>query len=165
VEYWIVGRSVRGGYEAELRQRAQRSPVTVSFFGSIDNDDLELIYGRADIFAMTSISHGQSVEGFGIAYLEASSFGLPIVGHAIGGVPEAVRHGETGLLVPPGDTHALTEALRQLVTDRNLRERLGANGAIWARDHSWRDSAHTLLDGIVPMPQRHPDPVGILQPA
>jgi glycosyltransferase involved in cell wall biosynthesis len=165
VEYWIVGRSVRGNYEAELRQRARRSPVTVHFFGNVDNEDLKLIYGRADIFAMTSVNHGMSVEGFGIAYLEASSFGLPVVGHAIGGVPEAVRDGETGLLVQPGDPRALTEALRQLVLDRELRERLGANGVIWAGQHSWRDSARALLDGIVPLPARHPDRNSALQPA
>lgn len=158
VEYWIVGRSVRGGYEAELRKRAARCKVTTAFFGNIDNEDLELIYGRADVFAMTSINHGRSVEGFGLAYLEASSFGLPVVGHAIGGVPEAVRHGETGLLVPPGDTPALTAALTELITDRALRERLGQNGTTWARNHSWRDSAHLLLDGLVSMPQRRPRP-------
>jgi phosphatidyl-myo-inositol dimannoside synthase len=165
VEYWIVGRSVRNGYEGELRQRAQRSPALVNFFGSADNDDLELIYSRADIFAMTSVSHGHSVEGFGIAYLEASSFGLPVVGHAIGGVPEAVRHNETGLLVPPGDTRALANVLHRLVLDHDLRARLGSSGRAWARRHTWRDSAHTLLDGLVPLPRRQSaEPAAELRP-
>lgn len=165
VEYWIVGRSVRSGYEAQLRRRARNCQVPVSFFGNIDHNELELIYDRADIFAMTSVPHGRSVEGFGLVYLEASAFGLPVVGHAIGGVPEAVRHGETGLLVPPGDTPALTAALQQLTLDRALRERLGAGGQAWARSHSWRDSARTLLTGLVPLEQSSPQPHPILQPA
>jgi len=165
VEYWIVGRSVRGGYEAELRRRARTSQVPVSFFGNIDHDDLELIYGRADIFAMTSVNHGRSVEGFGLAYLEASAFGLPVVGHAIGGVPEAVRHGKTGLLVPPGDTPALAAALQELIVDRALRERLGTEGERWARSHSWRDSARLLLDGLAPLPASEPRVQPVLQPA
>jgi glycosyltransferase involved in cell wall biosynthesis len=165
VEYWIVGRSVRGGYEAELRRRAQHGRVATHFFGSIDHDDLSSLYGRADIFAMTSVDCGRSVEGFGLAYLEASAFGLPVVGHAIGGVPEAVRHNETGLLVPPGDTVALAAALQQLVLDRDLRERLGANGTAWARRHSWHDSAQVLLDGIAALPQRSVAPQAALQPA
>lgn len=165
VEYWIVGRSMRGGYEAELRQHARQCPVPVTFFGNIDNDDLELIYGRADIFAMTSLTAGKSLEGFGIAYLEASSFGLPVIGHKIGGVAEAVRHGETGLLVSPDDTAGLTAAIEKLVLDRDLRAQLGANGRIWARSHTWRDSAQTLIDGIGAAPRRSGPARGVLQPA
>lgn len=152
VEYWIVGRGVRGDYEARLRQRARRCRVPVSFFGSLDDDELEIVYGRADLFAMTSVPHGTSVEGFGLAYLEASSFGLPVVGHAVGGVAEAVRDGETGLLVRPGDTAALAAALQRLVEDQHLRQRLGANGRAWARRHSWRDAAQVLLDGLAELP-------------
>ena len=50
---------------------------------------------------MTSIDHRHSVEGFGLVYLEAAAHGLPVVAHAVGGVPEAVVDGVTGLLVPP----------------------------------------------------------------
>lgn len=165
VEYWIVGRSIRGGYEALLRRRARDCKVPVNFFGNIDHNELELIYDRADVFAMTSVQHGRSVEGFGLVYLEASAFGLPIVGHAIGGVAEAVRHGETGLLVAPGDTAALTGALQRLILDRALRERLGAAGQTWARGHSWQDCARNLLEGLVPLEQRQPRTQPTLQPA
>ena len=148
VEYWIIGRSVRGNYEARLRRRAADSRVPVSFHGNIDHDDLELIYRRSDIFALTSVNHGHSVEGFGLAYLEASAFGLPIVGHDVGGVSEAVLHGHTGLLVPPDDRPALAAALEKLIASETLRRQLGENGARWARQHSWQDSARTLIDGL-----------------
>jgi len=148
VEYWIIGRSVRGNYEARLRRRAADSRVPVSFHGNIDHDDLELIYRRSDIFALTSVDHGHSVEGFGLAYLEASAFGLPIVGHDVGGVSEAVLHGRTGLLVPPDDRLALAAALEKLIGSESLRRQLGDNGARWARQHTWQDSARTLVDGL-----------------
>jgi len=148
VEYWVIGRSVRGNYEARLRRRAADSRVPVIFNGNIDHDDLELIYRRSDIFALTSVNHGHSVEGFGLAYLEASAFGLPIVGHDVGGVSEAVLHGQTGLLVPPDDGPALAAALERLITDARLRRQLGENGARWARQHTWQDSARTLVDSL-----------------
>jgi phosphatidylinositol alpha-1,6-mannosyltransferase len=148
VEYWVIGRSVRGNYEARLRRRAADSRVPVIFHGNIDHDDLELIYRRSDIFALTSVAHGHSVEGFGLAYLEASAFGLPIVGHDIGGVSEAVLDGKTGLLVAPEDRTALAAALAKLILDPALRRQLGENGSRWARQHTWHDSARTLVDGL-----------------
>lgn len=150
VEYWVVGRGARCDYEARMRRRAATSHVPVVFLGSIDDDDLQQIYRRADIFAMTSVNHGHSLEGFGIVYLEAATFGLPVVGHAVGGVPEAVRHEETGLLVAPGDASGLSSALGRLILDARLRERLGENGRKWALSHSWQESARALLDGFVP---------------
>lgn len=148
VEYWIIGRSVRGNYEARLRRRAADSRFPVTFHGNIDHDDLELIYRRSDIFALTSVNHGHSVEGFGLAYLEASSFGLPIVGHDVGGVSEAVLHGQTGLLVPPEDRTALAAAFEKLICSASLRRQLGENGTRWARQHTWQASARTLVDGL-----------------
>lgn len=165
VEYWIVGRSNRGNYEAYLRNRASQSRVSVCFLGNIDDDDLEIIYRRADIFAMTSVDHGDSVEGFGLAYLEASAFGLPVVGNAVGGVSDAVKHDKTGLLVPPHDCAALANAISRLIREKPLRDRLGKNGHSWARKHSWLDSAQILLDGFIPLGEKHPSKKPTLQPA
>ena len=160
VEYWIIGRSVRGNYEARLRRRAADARFPVRFQGNIDHDDLELIYRRSDIFALTSVNHRHSVEGFGLVYLEASACGLPIVGHDVGGVSEAVLHGRTGLLVPPGDSTALASALEQLIRDAALRRKFGENGARWAREHSWKDSARALIEGIARAPVT---PSGLLE--
>jgi phosphatidylinositol alpha-1,6-mannosyltransferase len=76
--------------------------LTVRFFGNIPDEELAAVYDRSDIFALTSVEHGQSVEGFGLVYLEAAAHSLPIVAHRVGGVSEAVRDGVTGLLVTPG---------------------------------------------------------------
>jgi glycosyltransferase involved in cell wall biosynthesis len=85
-----------------------------------ERDDVAEQLARADVFVLSSRS-----EGLPMAILEAMAAGLPVVATAVGGIPELVADGETGLLVPPGDADALAEALRRLVADPELRRRLG----------------------------------------
>ncbi len=146
IEYWIVGRAVRGDYAQALRQAATAADFPVRFLDDLDDRQVEDAYAQADIFAMTSIHHGLSVEGFGLVYLEAAAHGLPVVAHAIGGVGEAVVPEVTGLLVAPDEPAALTAAFARLIDDPALRRRLGEAGRTWARRHDWRDSARQLFD-------------------
>ena len=145
IEYWIVGNSSRAHYERSLRAAAAQADFTVRFFGDVPDDELDRIYDRADIFALTSVDHGDSVEGFGLVYLEASAHGLPVVGHAVGGVGEAVINGTTGLLVPPHYPAQLTAAFERLITDPALRCRLGDAGREWSRRNCWRQAADLLF--------------------
>ena len=94
---------------------------------------------------MTSMPHRFSVEGFGLVYLEAGAHNLPVVAHAIGGVPEAVLDEETGLLVSPDEPDALTAAFARLINDPDLRGRLGTAGNRRARSRTWQDNALTLF--------------------
>jgi glycosyltransferase involved in cell wall biosynthesis len=94
----------------------------------------------ADLFALTS-----AAENCPLALLEAMAAGLPVVATAVGGVPEVVRDGVDGLLVPTGDLRALRTALALLAEDEDLRRRMGAS----ARDRIL--SRYTLdhcLDGL-----------------
>lgn len=76
-----------------------------------------------EIFVLPSL-----YEGFGIAILEAMAAGRPVVATAVGGIPEVVVHGETGLLVPPGDPVALADALHELLAHPERARELGARG-------------------------------------
>lgn len=145
VEYWLVGAHSKENYDLALDQAAAGADFPVKFLGDIPDHELGQIYAQADIFAMTSMPHRHSVEGFGLVYLEAGAHSLPVIAHAIGGVPEAVIDGETGLLVAPGDGAALTAAFARLLADPALRRRLGDAGLIRARQHTWLASAQALF--------------------
>lgn len=144
IEYWIVGRGTKEGYDNKLRAEAANCRFPVRFFPDVSDQDLGAYYQESDIFALTSVEHRSSIEGFGIVYLEASMHGLPIIAHATGGVPEAVQHERTGLLTPLRDTRALTDAFARLLESPALRSRLGTAGIAWARSHSWHAVARAV---------------------
>lgn len=150
LEYWIVGAHPKENYEATLQAAAADAGFPVKFLGAVADAQLGPLYAQADLFAMTSMPHRLSVEGFGLVYLEAGAHGLPVVAHAIGGVPEAVIDGATGLLVPPDDPAALTTAFARLISDPALRQRLGAAGRAHALARTWRDTALSLFGPPAP---------------
>lgn len=107
---------------ADIRARVQAGPLA----GRIDlpghfEGEVAPVLGGFDVFAFPSLQ-----EGFPYAVLEAMRAGCAIVATSVGGVPEAIEDGVTGLLVPPSDPGALASALDRLLADRELRARLGA---------------------------------------
>ena len=141
-----MGGQSKARYETDLRTTAAACPdLPVRFFGNIPDEELSDLYDGADIFAMTSINLEHSVEGFGLVYLEAAAHGLPVVAHEVGGVPEAVIDGVTGLLVPPNRPIQLAAAFEKLIHDAALRRRLGAAGREWATRNCWKQSAAALF--------------------
>jgi glycosyltransferase involved in cell wall biosynthesis len=113
----------RGPLEADLRQEvAQRGlGAQVRFMGF--RTDLARWLGGLDVLV-----HPADMEGLGISLLQAAAAGMPIVASRAGGMPEVVRDGENGLLIPPGDVPALAVALLRLLDDGDLRRRLGEAG-------------------------------------
>jgi glycosyltransferase involved in cell wall biosynthesis len=106
-----------------LQSRAAELGVldVVSFIGQ--RDDVADILAAADTGVLSS-----DFEGMPLAILEYMAAGLPVVSTDVGGVPEVVREGETGLLVPRGDSRALAERIGRLITDPELARRMGENG-------------------------------------
>ena len=102
-----------------------------------------------DIFAMPSLT-----EGLSIALLEACATRLAIVATAVGGNPELVRDGESGLLVPPGEGPPLLQALDRLLADAPMRERLGQNACDWVRQHGSLDTLYTSFRTFYETAQR-----------
>jgi rhamnosyl/mannosyltransferase len=96
----------------------------VLFIGAVSEEDLPAYYHAADIFVLPSVYRSES---FGLAMVEAQACGLPTISTELGTATSVVNvHGETGLVVEPGSVEALATALRTLLDDRALRERLGA---------------------------------------
>ena len=111
----------------------------VSFIGRIHYADLPRYISMGDIFAMPSRSRllGLEVEGLGIVYLEASACGLPVIGGASGGAPDAVKHGITGYVVDGNDVEEIADRSIELLRDSELRATMGAAGRKWVVDE-WR---------------------------
>ena len=80
---------------------------------------------------------GAAGEGFGIVYLEAGAYGKPVVAGNVGGAVDAVRDGESGLLVDPRDEREVAAAITRLLLEPALAERLGRGGAQRARELAW----------------------------
>src|SRR5207302_6715362 len=74
-------------------------------------------------------------EPLGNATLEAMSYGLPVIGSLVGGIPEMIVNEETGLLVPPRSPDLLAQALKRLITDQETRNRLGRQGRSRCEKH------------------------------
>ncbi len=100
----------------------------VRFLGAVPDADLPALYNAADLYVGASRRHDLLAEGFGISLVEASACGLAVVGGRSGGVPDAVREGETGILVDPDEPAAVAAGINRLLADTALRQRFGAAG-------------------------------------
>ena len=111
-----------GDDRRRLQRLAEETGVhqSVHFVGHQGEEELKGYYRKADLFAMPSCQ-----EGFGIVFLEAMAFGKPVIGAASGGIPDIVIDGETGYLINYGDVDTLADRLVRLLTDPDLRQKMG----------------------------------------
>ena len=115
-----------GPMRAQLEARAAELKLDahLTLTGALAPDRVVEHYGKADVVVLSSIS-----EGVPIVLMEAMSHALPVVATEVGGVPELVDNGRTGLLVPPEDPAALAEALRRILDDPDRATEMGREGA------------------------------------
>jgi glycosyltransferase involved in cell wall biosynthesis len=123
----------RGPFEPDVRRRARELGVEASFVFAGYREDAQRIMTAFDVLAVPSV-----YDGLSIALLEAMSLGVPAVLTRVGGNPEAVSHGEQGLIVPPADPAALADGIVALLRDANLRARLGRAAKLRAADFDIR---------------------------
>lgn len=124
----IAGDGPERGRLTNLAERLGLSHQ-VLFLGQVTQEDLIPVYGEAHLFALPCVvDQNGDRDGLPNVILEAMAAGLPVVSTPISGIPEAIADGETGILVPPGDSEALAEALERLLEDPALRCRLGRAG-------------------------------------
>lgn len=126
LRYTIVG---DGPMLGQLQERVRELGLVeiVVFRENVDDDTLQQIYQASDLFVMPTLVLGAfDREGFGMVYLEAAQYGIPSIASDLPGPDEAVLHGKTGFLVKDGDIDMLSEAIHRFMTDRELRERVGA---------------------------------------
>lgn len=125
-------------YMNELEQALSVVSVNCERAGLVSDEKLALYYAAADLFCLTSeISSAGEVEGFGLVYLEAAVHGVPAMGTRVGGIPDAVIDGRTGVLIPPGDLKAIADELVSLIDDPNRLQDLGRNARQHAISENW----------------------------
>lgn len=127
LRYAIVGSGPR---QSELETLARDLGVydRVRFLTDVPDADLPHLYNRAEIYLGLSRPAELLIEGFGISLVDASACGLPVIGGRAGGIPDAVRDGETGLLVDSTDVRAVVGAVRSLLLDPGRGKALGVAG-------------------------------------
>lgn len=113
-----------GDLTEKLKQQAAKYPHIV-FTGKLSPEDLANEYRTANVFTLPAIvDHKGDTEGLGVVLIEAMELGLPIVASNVGGIPDVVVDGESGILVPEKDPEALANAFKRLASDRSLLESL-----------------------------------------
>lgn len=140
--YWIVGNYSHNPYYLSLQRFIQeRGLQDVSFMGAVSDEGLKDLFRQASLFVLTPQAEGAHFEGFGLVYLEAGAYGLPVVGTRSGGVPEAVQDGVTGYLADPEDVEGVAQAILRLLTDPDLARRMGRQNRLWAERLTWERNA------------------------
>ena len=128
VNYLVVGAGKKKKTYQKLAEELDIASA-VRFVGNVPDPDLPLLLNAASAYVGVSRrADGTRVEGFGVALAEASACGLPVIAGQSGGLAEAVRDGETGLVVDPDDAAAVAAALKRLLGDQLLARRLGQGG-------------------------------------
>ena len=151
-----------GSDERVLRDLAAEQGVgdEVHFLGPLSRPGVARRYREADLFTLPS-----SAEAFGNVFAEALASGLPIVSSRIGGIPDLVEHGANGLLITPGDIHALAGAIRYLADDPELRlEMARRNRAKAEATLQWSQVTRRYLSTYEAMQNRLPARTLVAEP-
>jgi glycosyltransferase involved in cell wall biosynthesis len=138
VRFFIVGDGLwRKLVEEKIGAEGMREYVTMTGY----REDIPNVMAALDVLVIASTR----TDGIPQAGLQAMAAGRPVVGTNVGGIPEVIRNGETGILVEPGDARALAEAVESLLDDPGRRETLGKTGTRMVRE---RHSLEAMLDAL-----------------
>ncbi len=137
-----------GGARGEVEGLFEPLGERVRFHGQVESRaGLKALYEEADLLVWPAVN-----EAYGMALLEAQMFGCPVVAGAYGGVASVVKHGETGLLTPPGDAAAFAEAVLTLLEDPERRQGLGlAARRFVAEERGLDGAALRLRNALAPL--------------
>ena len=125
-------RAIIGGGREESALRQQIGALglqnQVELLGARSHPEIIAAYHQHDLFVLASVvAPNGDRDGIPVVLMEAGAMGLPLVSTRVSGIPELVRHGQTGLLVPPGDPDALAQAIMSLAANPKMRTQLGKN--------------------------------------
>ena len=127
IEYYLLG---EGEFTPNLKTLTRELDLEnkVKFLGFCDTHTRNKFYKLSDLFVMPSSRENDSIEGFGVVFLEANYYKLPVIGSFSGGMIESIINGETGLLVKPNDLDDLIEKILFFYKNEERRKEMGETG-------------------------------------
>ncbi len=144
--YLVAG---KGPYLEEIKKYVIKLDLekNVKFLGWITEPEKSLVLQNSDLFIMTPSQVGESIEGFGMVFIDAAFHGIASVGTYSGGISDAVINNKTGLLCEEGNQDSITKNIDKLLSNRELRIELGTNGKERARsEYSWSIKVREYLN-------------------
>lgn len=137
----IVGYGPQEEYLKQLTQKLNIEKL-VNFVGRVNNPEVPLELEKFDIYVALS-----RLESFGVAIIEASAAGRPVIVSDAGGLPEVIINGKTGIMVPKEDAKAAAAAMKKLVLDKKLRVKMGDAGKQYVSSrYDWDQCVDTMID-------------------
>jgi phosphatidylinositol alpha-1,6-mannosyltransferase len=129
-----------GDEEENLKKLVQELDLSsqVMFFKDISNDLKNALIAKSNIFVMPSIIHKTSVEGFGIAYVEAAQYSVPSLGGKDGGASDAIIHDKTGLICDGNNLDEIYSSINSMIVDKKYLE-LGKNAKVCVSKFQWKN--------------------------
>ena len=144
--YLVAG---KGPYLDEIKKyvRMLNLEKNVIFLGWITEPEKSLVLQSSDIFIMTPSQVGESIEGFGMVFIDAAFHGIASIGTLSGGISDAIIDNKTGLLCKEGNQASITKNIDKLLSNKELRISLGRNGRERARsEYSWNAKISEYLN-------------------
>ena len=130
----------------KLKKELKLENVVELIFNSTEQEKIALLE-NSDVFIMPSVIYKKSVEGFGIAYIEAASYGKPSIGGISGGESDAIKNGQTGYLCDGNDLSALYDTFSKILDDDKHKE-LGLNAFEFSKNFTWKKIVKKYIDLI-----------------
>jgi len=139
LQFLIVG---EGEETPVLRMLVKKKAIEefVRFEGKKSGEELQRLMGEAEVLVLPSRS-----EAFPLTVVEALASGTPVIASEVGGVPEIIRNGREGILVPPDDPEALAKAILSLMKNNDLRAEMAENARKRAKGFIWEDIVRELI--------------------
>ena len=135
LKYISVGDGDEKNNLAILQEKLGLKKEVKFIFKSTEQEKIALLE-QSDVFVMPSVVYKKSVEGFGITYIEAASYGKPSIGGIYGGESDAIENGETGYLCDGNDLNVLYDTLLKML-ENNHYKKLGSNALEFSKNFNW----------------------------
>ena len=135
LKYVSIGDGEEGNNLLKLREYLKLENNVELIFKCTEQEKVALLE-QSDVFVMPSVVFKKSVEGFGITYIEAASYGKPSIGGIYGGEGDAIKSGQTGYLCNGNDLSAIYDTFLKILSNNNYIK-LGANALEFSKEFNW----------------------------